>query len=128
MDCKNLYINLARATLKFYILQNNRPLARTCDFLTRYLPYTSKFSRRTIFADCHFQIFRGNNFRGSRNQVRHAYFIVGHTPRPDVHTCESTGAILYFSKRNGRPLFFSGSVFTETSSCPSLRLFLISDV
>ena len=30
------------------------------------IPYTSKFSRRTIFANCYFQAFRGNHFRGSR--------------------------------------------------------------
>ena len=44
------------------------------------LPYTSKFSRRTIFADCSFQTFRGNNFRGSRvssieySKFRELYF------------------------------------------------------
>ena len=41
------------------------------------IPYTSKFSRRTIITDCYFQTFRGNNFCGSRNQVRLAFLIVG---------------------------------------------------
>ena len=32
----------------------------------KQLPYTSKFSRRTLFADCYFQTVCGNNFRGSK--------------------------------------------------------------
>ena len=34
--------------------------------LSRAIPYTSKFLRRTIFVDCYFQTFRRNNFHGSR--------------------------------------------------------------
>ena len=30
------------------------------------IPYSAKFSRRTIFADWRFQKFHGNNFRGPR--------------------------------------------------------------
>ena len=35
-------------------------------FYCMCIPCTSKFSRRTIFADYSFQTFRGNNFHGSR--------------------------------------------------------------
>ena len=40
------------------------------------------------------------------------------------HLCISSSS----PNRKGRPLFFSGSCFTETSSLPSLRFFLISNV
>ena len=30
------------------------------------IPYSAKFSRRTIFVNCRFQKFRGNNFRGPK--------------------------------------------------------------
>ena len=37
------------------------------------IPYMSKFSRRTIFVDCYFQTFHGNNCRGSRvSSIRHS--------------------------------------------------------
>ena len=35
------------------------------------------FEVHNVFMDSHFQTFCGSNFRGTRNPVQHAYFIVG---------------------------------------------------